>query len=152
VYADFNSLESCSTGTYDSRVDLTSYGSLKSLSQQKLQVCEGMRINVFEPQDIEVEGIAYFDPNEKDPAGRSGKWYVLLNRDEIQDSIRKEPPIKGHPCFGCGENLDDLLMTRARNYTEKCPLCQTSVMKPLEPPQDESNKAINKDAKKRRLL
>ena len=94
VYADFNSLEPSLTGSYDSRIDLVGYGSLKSLSRQKIQISEGMRLIVYEPNDIKAEGIVHFDRTESDPAGRDGKWFVLLNKDEIKDSNQEDAPDK----------------------------------------------------------
>lgn len=136
VYADFNSLESASIGSYDSRIDLVGYGSLMSLSRQKIQLSEGMRLIVYEPNDIEAEGVAHFDWTESDPAGRDGKWYALINKDEINESSQEDLSDESHLCFGCGGDLNELLTTKARNYTEECPVCRTSVMKPLEPPKD----------------
>ena len=134
IYADFNSLEPYSYGSYDSRVDLVGYGSLRSLARQKIQLSEGMRLIICEPGDLEADGIAHFDQTTTDPAGRSGKWFALLNRDEIRKSTQEDILTDDHPCFECGEDLNKILATKARNYTEKCPICNTSIMKPLEAP------------------
>ena len=66
IYADFNSIEN-SEGGSTSTLRLTGYGTIRSLSNQKLQLFEGMALVVFEPNDIEADGIAHYDPQTKGP-------------------------------------------------------------------------------------
>lgn len=134
MYADFNGLRPYASSEFDSRVSLTGYGSLRSLAAQKLQLVDGMRMIIFEPNDVEADGIASFDSSEVDPAGRRGEWFVLVNENEIRRSNRAEPTDQTHRCFECGADLDEMLKANGRKYTEKCPECSTSIMAPLKPP------------------
>ena len=134
IYADFNSLEASDVGGFDSRVGLTGYGSIASLSTQGIRLTEGMNLIVCEPSDIEAEGIAHFDSCVVDPAGRQGEWFVLVNREEIRDTDRILNSVKEHLCLGCRKDLFTYLNEGSRLYREICPYCGTSIMAPLAPP------------------
>lgn len=134
VYADFNGLEEVSIQGFDSRVGLTGYGSLADLARQQIQLVEGVHLVVYEPEDIEADGIAYFDPACADPAGRLGQWYALLNQSGIRESQRSELPSEEHLCSACGRNIYSHLRKVGRHYNEECPYCSVSTMAPLSPP------------------
>ena len=134
VYADFNSIERYTFGGYDSRVGMTGYGSIASLSTQRIKLREGMDLIVYEPLDIEATGVAHFDLNCSDPAGRIGMWFVLVNNKDIRDSKYSSEAGGTHLCFGCRYDLKEHLDKSGRRYQEKCPRCGTEIMTPLSPP------------------
>jgi hypothetical protein len=135
VYADFNSIEYSSIDRSVASIDLTGYGTLASLSNQKLRLFEGMKVLLYEPNDIEVEGVAYFDRAQTDPAGRTGKWFARIHSN-IRDSAHPATEHHDHLCFGCGRSLLPHLKAVGQQYAEFCPHCGTSVMAPLAPPEN----------------
>jgi hypothetical protein len=131
VYADFNSLEYINEDGSISRLGLTGYGTISSLSRQKLRLVEGMPIICFEPNDIEVQGIAHFDNSVCDPAGRIGSWFAIIDQHKVKNVDISEEENFEHPCFHCGANLKEHLHRVGQHYNEHCPNCGTSVMAPL---------------------
>lgn len=132
IYADFNSIEHHSEN--EATLDLTGYGSLASLSREKIQLREGIKLLLCEPDDIEVEGTTFFDTSHKDPAGRTGRWLVRINPKLIRDSQYTETNPESHPCFTCRKELSDYLKGVGQRYNEFCPYCGTSIILPLAPP------------------
>lgn len=135
VYADFNSLEHHDSQSVAS-VGLTGYGTLASLSKLKLQLHEGMALLLYEPNDIEVEAVAYFDSTREDPAGRAGEWMARVDPNQFRDCTETEGKAQEHLCFSCGRNIYSHLRQVGQQYKELCPSCGTSVMAPLAPPHD----------------
>jgi hypothetical protein len=134
VYADFNSIEYQDAAHTSATVGLTGYGTIASLSKLKLQLTEGQQLLLYEPNDIEVEGVAFFDRKRIDPAGRPGEWMARLDPRNIRDAMPTTESPHEHPCFGCGYDLLPHLKAVGQRYIEICPNCGTSVMAPLEPP------------------
>lgn len=130
VYADFNGIEHSEDGA-SAVVHLTGYGTIRSLSNQKLRLAEGMAI-VVESDDIEADAIAHFDSTLKDPAGRTGAWVARLDPKQFRDAAKGDDFQNGHACFECGKDLKQI--TYYQRYNEHCPDCGTSVMAPLAPP------------------
>lgn len=134
VYADFNSIEYEDIAHTSATVGLTGYGTIANLSKLKLRLTEGQQLLLYEPNDIEVEGVAFFDHTRIDPAGRSGEWMARFDPRNIRDAIPTTESPREHPCFGCGYDLLPHLKVVGQRYIEVCPNCATSVMAPLEPP------------------
>ncbi len=136
IYADFNAIEYSPDGGPEAEIVLTGYGTLASLARQRLRLTEGMKLVLCELNDIECDGIAHFDRTRIDPAGRLGAWVARIDHTLIRESFTEEDWPKTHPCSGCGADLNTLFKGLARSYTEHCPLCSTSVMAPMAPPEN----------------
>ena len=136
VYADFNGIEYSSSDPSVASIGLTGYGTLASLSNQKLRLAEGMALLLYEPNDNEVEGIAYFDTSRTDPSGRKGVWLARIAHRNIRDCTQPGPENHEHFCFGCGQSLLPHLKAVGQHYIESCPHCGTSVMAPLASPEN----------------
>mgnify|MGYP001371606339 CR=1 FL=1 len=136
IYADFNSIEYLNPDRSLATIGLTGYGTLASLSNQKIRLTEGMLLLLFEPNDIEVEGIAFFDSTKFDPAGRAGEWFARIDARKVRNSSTPEVQCYEHHCFGCGANLASFLKSVGQRYQEFCPHCGTSIMAPLAPPEN----------------
>jgi hypothetical protein len=136
VYADFNAIEYPSGGGVDAVIALTGYGTLASLARQRLWLREGMKLMLYEPNDIECEGVAHFDKARIDPAGRLGEWVAHVNHTLVKANTTETHEPSTHPCSGCGEDLNAFFRISGRSYSERCPLCNTSVMAPLAHPEN----------------
>jgi hypothetical protein len=136
AYADFNGIEYDTYNQPSAAIDLTGYGTIASLANQKIRLKEGMVLVLCEPNDIEVKGTAYFDHTLIDPAGRMGKWMARINAKEIKDCEPSEPMHHQHFCSSCEQDLIPHLKEAGQLYKEFCPRCGTSVMAPLAPPED----------------
>jgi len=145
VYVDFNGIEYLGSDRAQAVLDLNGYGTLASLARQRVRVAEGMALMLFEPNDLEVAGVAHFDPSRTDPAGRVGAWVARINAQNISASTRSEEPREEHLCFGCGQNLYAHLAAVGRKYKEVCPHCGTSIMEPLAPPAPQPNNSFKLD-------
>jgi hypothetical protein len=130
VYADFNAIEHGASDKDLAAIPLTGYGTLSSLAAQGLRLSEGMRVLIYEPEDIECEALIHFDPSRTDPAGRSGEWVALVRPAEIRASALATEPPGVFPCLSCGR----LFTQEERNYREVCSGCGLSVMQPMAPP------------------
>lgn len=132
VYADFNAIE-YQPGSSQADMPLTGYGTLCSLAQKRLSLVEGMRLLLYEPNDIECEVEVYFDFGRTDPSGRLGEWVARFDPSTIRPTLLTEFSCRCHPCIVCGT---DFLKTprKTRDYTERCEHCGTSVMAPLATP------------------
>ena len=130
VYADFNAIEYLAEAHSTATIALTGYGTLASLAKQKLRLAEGMKVLVFEPNDIECEAIVHFDLSRRDPAGRAGEWVARIEHKNIRSSVEQGQPGFDFPCIVCGRVFGET----ARNYREVCAGCGASVMEPLAPP------------------
>lgn len=140
VYVDFNALPSARamSGSAQVAMEITGYGTLRSLARQRLHLAEGMALLLFEPNDIQCHATAHFEPLLTDPAGRVGAWVALLDPGSIEDCALPEEVGIGHPCASCRNDLVPYLREVGQRYTEHCPTCGTSVMAPMEPPRDET--------------
>jgi predicted RNA-binding Zn-ribbon protein involved in translation (DUF1610 family) len=136
IYADFNGIEYLTDDQSLATIRLAGYGTLASLSNQKIRLIEGMSLILYEPNDIEVEGVAHFDRTLSDPAGRVGEWVVNIDARKIRDCVLNESMPQEHLCFGCGKNLKAHLKIFGQQYTEFCPNCGTSIMAPMAPPEN----------------
>ena len=134
IYADFNAIEHSQADSSAAEVAITGYGTLASLSRQRLRLSEGMEVVIFEPGDIECAGVAHFDAARTDPAGRQGEWVVRIDPKMVRDCTEPETPMEAHPCFGCGIDLRPHFKAIGQSYSEMCPSCGISVMAPLAPP------------------
>jgi hypothetical protein len=132
IYADFNSFERIKED--EATLDLTGRGSLASLSQAKIQLREGMKLLLCEPDDIEVEGVAFFDASLKNPAGNMGRWLVRIDPKLIRDSQYIDADPVSFPCFTCQKELSDHLKKVGWDFKNLCPYCNASLMLPLAPP------------------
>jgi hypothetical protein len=134
VYADFNAIEYPVKGGSIAEIPLTGYGTLASLSRQSLRLIEGMKMVLYEPNDIECEGVAHFDRTRTDPAGRHGEWVARINHRLTKDNLTEKDEPKTHPCLDCAIELSTVFKGHERSYTEHCPACGTSVMASMQPP------------------
>lgn len=135
VYADFTAIEHRDDKNSNAEMPLTGYGTLASLSRQRLRLTEGMRLVLYEPGDIEVEAVASFDRTRIDPSGRPGAWIARLDHTMIRRNRTETIEPAAHPCLMCGADFDSLFKAQGRAYTERCSACGTSVMAPMAPPQ-----------------
>ncbi|MFZ6818759.1 hypothetical protein [Undibacterium sp. Ji22W] len=135
VYADFNSLEYVNEDGSISRLGLTGYGTISSLARQQLRLVEGMPLIFFEANEIEVQGFAHFDNSVRDPAGRIGAWFGVVDQHKVKNVDISEEANFEHPCSHCRASLNEYLKRVGQQYNEYCPNCGTSVMAPLSPPE-----------------
>ena len=133
IYADFNAIEYIDSERTKAEMALTGYGTLRSLARQSLRLEEGMTLLLYEPNDIECEGVAHFEMNIKDPAGRVGQWVARIKCGDIRECKRKDV-IWDHPCIECGTDLVKAFGRIGGNYKEHCPACGASIMAPMLPP------------------
>jgi hypothetical protein len=134
VYADFNAIEYFSKETSIAELRLTGYGTIGSLARQNLRLKEGMKVLLFEPNDIECEAVIHFDALRRDPAGRLGEWVARLDHSTIRDSKEPDQESLDFPCIVCGHVFVWNSPSTLRNYREKCSTCGSSVMAPMAPP------------------
>ena len=133
IYTDFNALEYTDEERIRGEIPLTGYGTLASLARQQLSLVEGMRFVAYEPNEIECDAIAHFDPIRTDPAGRRGEWVAVIDANLIRETTRDTETSNHHSCSKCSRDLKES-PTYQRSYVEVCPFCGTSVMTPLDPP------------------
>jgi hypothetical protein len=131
VYADFNALEYVRDEGSDAVMALAGYGTPGSLARQGLRLEEGMSLLLYEPNDIECEAKAHFDPSRMDPAGRAGEWVARLDPRKIRDSAVAKDVSKAHPCIACGREFFEKSSTTCRNCMEVCTGCGASIMAPM---------------------
>jgi hypothetical protein len=134
VYADFNAIEYPADGTCYALLPLTGYGTLASLSRQRLRLTEGRPLILFEPNDIECNATAHFEERRLNPVGTLGEWVALIPKNEFRDTFGDEELSMQHPCYGCGVDLNSQVPPGWRSYQEACNVCGTPVMAPLLPP------------------
>jgi hypothetical protein len=134
IYADFNAIEYPAEEPSVAELPLTGYGTLSSLARQNLRLKEGMRVLIFEPNDIECEATVHFDTSRQDPAGRTGEWVARIEHRSIRSSAEPEEAGMDFPCIVCGSKFESASSVGTRNYQEKCARCGASVMEPLAPP------------------
>ena len=139
VYADFNAIEYLDEGRTKAEMPLTGYGTLASLARQRLRLQEGMSLLLYEPDDIQCEAVAHYDPERKDPAGRIGEWVARFDPSRIRTSEENEAVLNGHPCVVCGQDFLAQTPVRAKSYRETCTTCGAHVMEPLAPPKVQPN-------------
>jgi len=132
VYADFNAIEHQDAGY--SRLPLTGYGTLASLSKQQIRLVEGQELVLYEPSDVECDATVYYDKSSAGPAGIVGEWFARIPRGAFRDCTGDEELTLEHPCSGCGLDLEKNQPVHWRSYHEVCATCGTPVMAPLAPP------------------
>jgi hypothetical protein len=138
VYADFNRIEYSKDSESPDSLKITGYGTLASLSRQKIQLEEGMELTLITPNDIECEVIVKFNEKIFCPSGAMGAWVAYFNHNDIRDCIGLEVEEFGHPCFNCGVNLEPHFKLVGRSYKESCPICGVNVMAPMAKPEKAS--------------
>ena len=134
VYADFNSLEECSSDPSKNCLDLTAYGTLASLSFHKLKLNEGEILVFSDPEGLSVNGVTYFDKNRV--SENCSGWFAKFERDDIVENEPLDYDYDTHICFTCRNNIKPYLDLVGRQFKEECPFCGTSVMLPLSVPQE----------------
>jgi hypothetical protein len=135
VYADFNCIEYSQDLENLDSLKITGYGTLASLSRQKIQLKEGMELTLVTPNDIECEAIVKFNENVPCPSGATGAWVAYFNHNNIRKCVGVESEEFSHPCFNCGEDLESHFKLFGRLYAEHCPLCGVSIMAPMAKPE-----------------
>ena len=140
VYADFNALLNARRGAEAREVEMeiTGYGTLRSLAAQNIRLVEGMPLILYEPNDLQCEAVAHFNQELLDPAGREGAWVAVLDPTNVEASVLAAPSADAHPCISCGLNLSAHLLAHGQRYAEHCPKCGASVMEPMAPPRRET--------------
>ena len=134
LYADFNAIEYPADGSCYALMPLTGYGTLASLSRQRIRLTEGQPLVLFEPNDIECDATAHFEDLRLDPVGNKGEWVARIATNEFREAIGDEDLSLKHPCYGCGTDLNVQEPPGWRSYREACNACGTPVMAPLLPP------------------
>ena len=135
VYADFNAIEYMGDGVR-AEMAITGYGTLASLACQNLRLFEGLRLTLYEPNDIECDAVAHFDKSRTDPAGRIGAWVARIeNHQQVRDCKAPDDELDSHPCIVCGDDFMQQALNRGRDYTEACINCGASVMEPMKRPE-----------------
>lgn len=134
IYVDFNSIEECVSDPAFDCLDLTGYGTIRSLNNQKILLKEGDRYIFFESNDIEVEGEVYFERNIPSLFSPKGKWFAKVRSEEIRESREILSASGIFPCFVCGKDLNPTFLEKGRSYNEKCPFCNTPVTYALSDP------------------
>jgi len=132
LYADFNAIEPQDDGY--SLLPLTGYGTLASLSKQRIQLVEGQELVLFEPNDVECSATVYYDMDRLGPAGIMGEWVARIPKNGFRTCTGTEELTIEHPCSGCGLDLEKNQPIHWRSYHEVCAKCGTPVMAPLAPP------------------
>ena len=135
VYADFNGIEYSQDPETLDFLKITGYGTLASLSRQKIKLEEGMQLVLVTPNDIECEAIVKFNEEVLCPSGAKGAWVAYFNHNNIKDCVNLEAEDFSHPCFNCGVNLEPHFKLVGRLYKESCPMCGVSVMAPMLKPE-----------------
>ncbi len=138
VYADFNAIEHHEATPEYSLLPLTGYGTLASLSKQKIRLTEGQELVLFEPNDVECDATVNYDKDRAGPAGIVGEWVAKIQKKSFRDCFGDEDLRLEHPCFGCGLDLETHQPNHWRSYFEVCAKCGTPVMAPLAPPPSEA--------------
>ncbi len=134
VYADFNGIEYSQDQESLDSLEITGYGTLASLSRQKIQLKEGMELTLVTPNDIECEVIVKFNEKVSCPSGAMGAWVAYFNHNNIRDCVDVECEDFSHPCFNCGLELESHFKLVGRHYKESCPACGVSIMAPMAKP------------------
>jgi hypothetical protein len=134
IYADFNSCIKCLSDPIYECINLTSYGTLKSLNTQKIFLKEGSKYIFFEPQDIEVEGEVYFERKIPSIISNEGTWFAKIFKEEIKESKRVMDDFDIFPCFKCGFDMNIIFKEKGRQYNEICPMCNTPITYVLSNP------------------
>jgi hypothetical protein len=135
IYADFNAIEYENDGSCYARVPLTGYGTIASLSKQRLRLAEGQSLVLFEPNDIECNARAHFERERIGPAGLVGEWVAIIPQNDFRDCVGDDELTLEHLCFGCRTDLEQQRPTGWRSYHEVCSNCGTPVLAPLAPPE-----------------
>lgn len=134
IYADFNGLDDCSTSGDEVHLDLTSYGTLASLSLNQVRLRVGQHLMLCDPDGLKVMGEIGFDPSCR--SARHSGWFASFKRRDIQESTPLEHDYTTHLCFKCRLNLKPYLDKVGRQFNENCPQCGTPVMFSLLPPEN----------------
>ena len=84
IYADFNGIEPYEQDSRYSLLNLTSYGTLASLSENKIRFNEGMELTFFDPEGLIAKGTIIY-VKERVSHNCSG-WFAKVANDGIFDS------------------------------------------------------------------
>ena len=132
IYADFNSIEECSSDRNKVCLDLTGYGTLASLSFHKLRLREDETFLFVDPEGLNVNGVTYFDKNRV--SENCSGWFAKFERDDITEGEHLDHDYETHTCFNCRNNIKPHLDIVGQQFKENCPFCGTSVMFPMSAP------------------
>lgn len=132
IYADFNGIEQRLLGTMDVAVDMTSYGTLASLSLNKLILRVGQILQLSDEDGLTVEAEVFFD--KKRMATNCSGWFAAFTSAKVITRQEMAINFSGHICFSCRRDITWHLDQVGRQYHENCPYCATPVMVPLFPP------------------
>ncbi len=133
IYADFNGITQLQNDDNFDYLDLTGYGTLKSLNSLQIKLKEGMKFIFFEPDDIEVVAEVVFDRTLGSLISNRGRWLAKFKYGTIRD-CKKLDSFETHPCFKCRTDFNPYLNKVGQNYNEICPICGTSIVYPLSEP------------------
>lgn len=132
IYADFNGVEACTSGSNMLCLDLTGYGTLASLSLNKLKLKEGQTLDFSDTEGLSVSGEIYFDKDQV--SGNCSGWFAKFQRGDISEGEPLDHDYDTHTCFTCRNNIKPYLDSVGRQFKENCPFCDTSVMITLSNP------------------
>ena len=134
IYADFNGCCTFPNDDTHEYLDLCGYGTIGSLSHEKIRLKEGLTLTFVEPGDIEVEAVVVFMPEQTDRHNHGGKWFAKFRKGSIVESDEHDYSRLSHVCFNCRFDLEAHFEEVGRQYIELCPECDTPIMYPLSPP------------------
>lgn len=132
IYADFNSIEPYPFDENMLCLDLTSYGTLASLSYYQISMQIGNTFTFVDPDGLTVTATVFFD-SSKISTICSG-WFAKFESDNIIQGAPLAHYNDLHLCFHCRKNTKPYLMRVGQQFKEHCPFCGTAVMTPLLPP------------------
>lgn len=133
IYADFNSICICKNDPDFECINLSAYGTLSSLNEQRIHLKEGDKYIFFDPKEIEVEGEVFFDKHAQSRFSDYGCWFAKIKEADIKIS-KKDFNFEFFPCFNCGRDMSPIFLEKGWHYNEICPNCNTSITYALSPP------------------
>lgn len=132
IYADFNGIEESSSDSSICYLNLTSYGTLASLSFYHIKLEDGQVLDFADPDGLLVSAEVFFDGTNA--SKNCSGWFAKFHKNKIIEIEPYSFDFSSHICFCCRENMKVYLDKIGRNFSENCPKCGTSVMFPLLPP------------------
>lgn len=133
IYADFNSAAKCLNDPTFDCLDLTGYGTLMSLNNQKIILKEGEKYIFYEPGDIEAEGEVFFDRKIPSLFSKEGSWFAKIKSEDIKET-KNSFDYDLLPCIKCGKDMEPTFLIKGRHYKEICPNCGTPITYALSSP------------------
>jgi len=134
IYADFNGCIGLPDDEGYTYMEITGFGTIKSLNTLQIKLKEGMRLIFYDPEDIEVEAEVYFDRTTPSIISSEGRWLAKFKDKDIKSCNKVEDWNAPHPCFHCREDFNPHLKKLGSNYHTNCPNCGTSVAYALSEP------------------